>query len=205
MAAMTAALIGAAGAIGGSMISAKGAKDAAKQASNVQTLDLDELQATAREASIRNAAESLKLERELTPDVAAARDATGRLVKEDLENAGKLPVDVQNLVTRTAMESGAGAGLNNSGFVTAAQLGLTSKALRDAAIQQGRGYLQENQLPTVGLDPGQLASAKVGDIQNLNQYNQVAAQQKANAANTTGKNVATIGGIAADVWKNWGK
>ncbi len=167
-----AAAIPAIASIAGGLISANAAKKAAEGANNLQyqPIDLTKLQSDAQANAIDNAQKSLALEAQLQPGVAAARTGLQDQVSEDL-NSGGLPVDVINQVTRGSVAGANTAGLiGGGGPLTAASLGLTAMQVRNQNQAKAASLLAANPLPQVGLDPGQLAGAAVGNQQNAQQF-----------------------------------
>ena len=191
-------------ALGGSMDAQSAAKQAGQMAQNLtyQPIDLNALQTQAQQAAQQNLANSIKLEQQYFPQAAAARAGTQNLVAQQVAQGGKLTPDVSNAVTRSAMASG-GAGGFGAGPLAAANLGLTAQGQINNAIGLGQNLAQTEMagLPTSGLDPGALASAAIGQNQQMNQFNidktglaMNALQSKANA--TSGL-AGTLGGLAS--------
>ncbi len=192
------AVIAGGSVIGSSLVGLSAANKNAKAANNLQyqPIDLTKLQADAQANAIDNAQKSLALEAQLQPGVAAARTGLQDQVSEDL-NSGGLPIDVINQVTRGSVAGANTAGLiGGGGPLTAASLGLTAMQVRNQNQAKAANLLAMNPLPQVGLDPGQLAGAAVGNQQNAQQFGlaKTGAQMNANqsTANAYG---GLIGGL----------
>lgn len=189
-----AAGVGAAAITAGASIygSNKAAKTAKQAANSYQRVNIDELQKTARQAVRQNAANSIAVAKEFTPYTVEAGEATGQAVARKAERGGKLSPDVINAVSQSTNEALAGTGLS-AAPVTAKRLGLTAMQVENDAINTGMQYGAANPLPQGGLSPGEIASAQVGDLQNLNAYRQQAAGIKAQSQRDTAN---AIGGAA---------
>lgn len=199
----TSSAIGAAGAIGSSLIGANAAKKAAQNLANAQytPIDLEKLKTDAQANAEENLAKSIALEQKYQPHVAAARLGLQTQLAQDIERGGKLPLDVANQVTKASMGA-AGAGGFGAGPLTAAQLGLSSLQLRNQAQERANAYLAANPMPISGLDPGALASAAIGQNQAMNQFNLSKAGGQANLIQSQG-NVMSAGlGSLAGVASN---
>ena len=152
------------------------AKDALAQqrelAANLkyEPVNIENLKEQARQQAITNATQSLALERELSPDVAATRQMVAERVRSDLALGGQLSPDVANQVARASRTMGALSGAP-AGPLTAAQIGLTAEGLRQQRLGNAQTQLQLNRLPVAGLDPGALASAIVAQNAAMNQFN----------------------------------
>lgn len=198
----TAALIMGASAIGSAAISANAASKAANAAKNLQyqPIDLNALQQQAQGFAEQNLQKSIALEREYMPELSAARFGLQKQVAQDLERGGQLPLDVANQVTRASMAQ-AGAGGFGAGPLTAAQLGLTSFDIRQRALDRAAMLSENSPLPVSGLDPGSLASAAIGQNQQMNQFNmdKTAAISRANQskADAWAGGLSSLGKIAS--------
>jgi hypothetical protein len=194
----TAAIMGAS-ALGSAAIASSATKKAQSQISNLQyqPIDLNKLQTEARENAEQNLAKSIALEEKYMPQVSAARFGLQTQIAQDLARGGKLPLDVANQVTRSSMAQ-AGAGGFGAGPLTAAQLGLTSLDLRARAQERASAFLNANQLPVSGLDPGALASAAIGQSDAQNQFGLSKAGAQANLIQSQGNAMAnTLGTLGA--------
>lgn len=247
-----------------------------------QPIDIDDLDATTRKKARQNAIESMALEKELTPEMAALRkqstqaalsslmgdqesaerqflanqilkqelqrdpsqigvpalqrsalmDELSKLTMQDLQAGGALPRDIQNMIVRASGQRAGRAGVGMGQFgrdIVARDLGLSSLDLinqrraaaaglgqfetnvnlqqqslenatnqfnqqlqqqfiqnrlgvasgilgqQENALNRALGIGQSTPMPIVGLDPGQLASVKVADVNALNSANQQAA------------------------------
>jgi hypothetical protein len=158
-----------------------------------EPIDIKNLTEQARQQAVSNAVNSLAMERELSPDVAASRQMVAQRVSQDLALGGQLSPDVANQVARASRTQGARSGAP-AGPITAAQIGLTGEQLRNSRLAEGMQFLNQNKLPVSGLDPGALASLTVSQNNALNQFNAAKAGVDANLAQSTGQVNA---GIAA--------
>ena len=158
-----------------------------------EPIDIKNLTEQARQQAVSNAVNSLAMERELSPDVAASRQMVAQRVSQDLALGGQLSPDVANQVARASRTAGALSGAP-AGPITAAQIGLTGEQLRNSRLAEGMQFLNQNKLPVSGLDPGALASLMVSQNSALNQFNAAKTGVDANLAQSTGQVGA---GIAA--------
>lgn len=201
--------IAAIATIGSALISANASKKAASQANNMayQPIDLDALQTKAQAYAKQNAINSLALEQELTPDLSAARFETQKQVAADLARGGNLPTDIANQVSRSAITGANAAGFTGAaGPITAANIGTTATAYRNANQEKAMNLMNANPLPISGLDPGSLASASIGQNNAINQFNmsKLGAQSAANQsqANTWSSALGGLGSIAMNASNN---
>jgi hypothetical protein len=182
-----ASVAGVASSISAQRKAQSAAKDALAQqqqlAANLkyEPVNIENLKEQARQQAITNATQSLALERELSPDVAATRQMVAERVRSDLGLGGQLSPDVQAQVARASRVSGALSGAP-AGPLTAAQIGLTAEGLRSQRLGQAEQFLTQNRLPVAGLDPGSLASAIVAQNAAMNQFNLAKAGVGANLA-----------------------
>lgn len=193
-----AGIAGAAVTAGASIYGSKQAAKTAKKAANsYERVNINKLQETARNAVRENVQNSLAVGKEFTPYIVDAGEATGRAVAAKAERGGKLSADTINSISQTTNEALAGTGLG-AGPITAKRLGLTSMQVANDAINTGIQYGIANPLVQGGLSPGEIASAQVGDIQNLNSYRQQAAgikaQSQKDTANSIGQAAGTVFG-----------
>lgn len=203
-----ASVAGVASSISAQRKAASAQKDALAQqrelAANLkyEPVNIENLKEQARQQAITNATQSLALERELSPDVAATRQMVAERVRSDLALGGQLSPDVANQVARAARTSGALSGAP-AGPLTAAQIGLTAEGLRSQRLGQAEQLLAQNRLPAAGLDPGALASAIVAQNAAMNQFNLakmgVGANLAQSGAQVGAANAATQQGITSDV------
>lgn len=174
--ATAATVAGTASSISAQRKAQSAAKDALAQqrelAANLkyEPVNIENLKEQARQQAITNATQSLALERELSPDVAATRQMVAERVRQDLGLGGALSPDVQAQIARASRVSGALSGAP-AGPLTAAQIGLTAEGLRSQRLGQAQQLLSQNRLPAAGLDPGALASAIVAQNAAMNQFN----------------------------------
>lgn len=157
-----------------------------------EPIDIEKLKAEATQQAIQNATQSLALERQLQPNVAATRDELSRQISEDLKLGGRLPTDVQNRVTQSARTIGARSGVGSGGTVplTASLIGLNSIDLINQRRAAAGNLLGANPLPSAGLDPGAVASLEVANNAANNQFN----LEKAGVASSLAKSEAAARG-----------
>jgi len=158
-----------------------------------EPINIASLQQAATQQAISNATQSLALERELSPDVAASRQMVAQQVRQDLALGGRLSPDTANQVARASRTAGAMSGAP-AGPITAAQIGINSEQLRQSRLAEGTNLLNQNQLPVAGLNPGSLASLMVSQNNAQNSFNAAKAGINSNLAQSTGQVNA---GIAA--------
>jgi hypothetical protein len=190
--ATAASVAGAASSISAQRKAASAQKDAlARQqeiAANLkyEPINIENLKEQTRQQAITNATQSLALERDLRPDVAATREMVAERVRSDLALGGALSPDVANQVARASRTMGAMSGAP-AGPLTAAQIGLTAEGLRSQRLGEANRLLQMNPLQPAGLDPGALASAIVSQNTAMNQFNAAKAGIDANLAQSAGE------------------
>jgi len=151
-----------------------------------EPIDIKSLTEQAHQQAVSNAVNSLAMERELSPDVAASRQMVAQRVSQDLALGGQLSPDVANQVARASRTQGARSGAP-AGPITAAQIGLTGEQLRNSRLAEGMQLLNQNKLPVSGLDPGALASLAVSQNTAMNQFNAAKAGVNANLAQSAGQ------------------
>lgn len=136
-------------------------------------IDLEALKKSATEQAIANATQSMALERQLTPDIASARETYARQVRQDLERGGQLDPDTANRVTQAGNVIGATSGVGSSSTIplTAALLGLSSMQLANQRKDRAANLIGSTELPVAGLDPGSLATLEVQQNAAQNQFN----------------------------------
>lgn len=171
-----------------------------------EPIDIEKLRREATDAAISNATQSLALERQLQPNVAATRDELSRQISADLKLGGQLPTDVQNRVTQSARTIGARSGVGSGGTVplTASLIGLSSIDLQNQRRNAAAGLLGANPLPGAGLDPGAIASLEVANNAANNQFNLEKAGVASSLANSEaaargaqiGGQVGTVGALS---------
>ncbi len=162
-----------------------------------EPIDVEKLKREATQAAIQNATQSLVIERQLQPNVAAAREELSRQINADLKLGGNLSSDQQNRVTQSARTIGARSGVGSGGTVplTASLIGLRSEDLLNQRRAAAGSLLGANPLPTAGLDPGALASLEVANNAAMNQFNLEKAGVESNLANSeAAARTAQIGG-----------
>jgi hypothetical protein len=183
---------GTAASISASRKASAAQKDALLRQQNIaanlkyEPINIENLKEQTRQQAIANATQSLALERELRPDVAATRQMVAERVRSDLALGGQLSPDVANQVARASRTMGAMSGAP-AGPLTAAQIGLTAEGLRSQRLGQANQLLQANPLQPVGLDPGALASAIVAQNSAMNQFNAQKAGVNMNLAQSAGQ------------------
>lgn len=166
-----------------------------------QPIDLDNLRTQVQQQAISNATQSLALERELSPDVAATRQMVAERVRADLGLGGQLSPDVANQVARAARTAGSLSGAP-AGPLTAAQIGTTAETLRQQRLANAAGLLAANPLQPVGLDPGTLASEMVAQNAAMNQFNLAKAGISSNLAQSGAQLGAGAAGLQAGINAN---
>ena len=197
----------AAGAVASSVVKKQGADKAARTMreglAGYERIDLNELQQNAIATARQNAANSIALEKELTPDIARTRSTLSNQVANELELGGKLSPDVVNQVTAAAQGQANSAGLyGGGGPITAAMLGLTAMDVANQRKANAAALLAANPMQQVGLSPEALAAISVQDTTNLNQAKLATAGVQANLQMTNAANIgdnitgatSTIGG-----------
>lgn len=194
-----ASVAGVASSISAQRKAQSAAKDALAQQQQIaanlkyEPVNIENLKEQARQQAITNATQSLALERELSPDVAATRQMVAQRVRQDLGLGGALSPDVQAQIARASRVSGALSGAP-AGPLTAAQIGLTAEGLRSQRLGQAEQFLTQNRLPVAGLDPGALASQIVAQNAAMNQFNLAKAGVASNLAQSTGQVGAATAG-----------
>lgn len=179
--------------------------DAQKQiASNLkyEPIDIEKLKAEATQNAIANATQSLAIERQLQPEVAATRDELARQVKSELKLGGNLSPDTRNEVTSAARVIGARSGIGSGSTtpLTAALLGISSTNLANSRRNAASTFLSNNELPAAGLDPGAVASLEVADNAANNQFNLEKSGAVSNIANSeAAARASQIGGQTGTV------
>lgn len=187
-----ASVAGTASAISAQRKAAAAQKDALARQQGIgadfkyEPINLENLKEQTRQQAIANATQSLALERELQPEVAATRQMVAERVRSDLALGGTLSPDVANQVARASRTMGAMSGAP-AGPLTAAQIGLTAEGLRSQRLGEANRLLQMNPLQPAGLDPGALASAMVRQNAAMNQFNAAKAGINANIAQSAGE------------------
>lgn len=183
------------------------AKDALAQqreiAANLkyEPVNIENLKEQARQQAITNATQSLALERELSPDVAATRQMVAERVRQDLALGGQLSPDVANQVARAARVSGALSGAP-AAPLTASLIGSSAEQLRQQRLANAGQLLSMNKLPVAGLDPGALASAIVAQNAAMNQFNLAKSGVASNLAQSGAQVQAGAAGTQQDITSN---
>lgn len=138
-----------------------------------EPIDIEALKKEATQTAIDNATRSLAIERDLNPDVAAARSELARQVNSELALGGNLSPDVVNRVTSAGRTIGASSGIGSPSTVplTASLLGLTSMDLANKRRAEAAGLIAANDLPMAGLDPGAVAALQVAQNNAENDFN----------------------------------
>ena len=147
-----------------------------------EPIDIEKLKTEATANAISNARNSLALERELSPAVAATRAGLSEQISKDLALGGKLSPDIANQVARASRTMGALSGAP-AGPLTAASIGTTAEALKQQRLANASGLLAANKLPVSGLDPGQIAALEAEQAMAMNQFNIAKAGGQANLIN----------------------
>lgn len=162
-----------------------------------QPVDIEKVKTDAANQAVENATNSLNLERQLQPDVAAARAGLSKSVNDQLAMGGSVPADIANQVANAARVAGGASGnFGGTPGVTAATIGTTALGLLQQRQANAAGLLSSNPLPAAGLDPGALASLEVQQNAAQNQFNAAKAGVNMNLLNSNAQaNAAEIGGI----------
>ena len=147
-----------------------------------EPIDIEKLKTEATANAISNARNSLALERELSPAVAATRAGLSEQISKDLALGGKLSPDIANQVARASRTMGALSGAP-AGPLTAASIGTTAEALKQQRLANASGLLAANKLPVSGLDPGQIAALEAEQAMAMNQFNIAKAGGQSNLIN----------------------
>lgn len=143
-----------------------------------RTPDIDELQRLAEREAAINAYRSRALEREMSPETAAAREELARQVSSDL--SGGPSRELSNLWLRQGLQDIVATGARaDSGFARSALADKTRRdyiANRQNLQERAAAYLAANPQPIAGLDVGSLAGAqqqaKAENIAAREQYRQ---------------------------------
>ena len=203
--------VSAAATVGSTIYSADQSRKAANQAKDAskalladlkyEPIDIEKLKASTTEQSIANAKASIALEQELAPSIAAMRTELPRQIQNELTMGGRLSPDVANQVAQQARTIGGGSGtFSGVGPITAALTGSTAQGLIDQRQQKAASMLAANQLPTVGLDAGALASLEAQNAAALNQYNLAKAGVSQNMINSQYQaDMARTGAVAGGI------
>ena len=221
----TAALVGAgtaaAAKIGTDAYTANKQKKAAQSAIDTakgistnleyEPIDIEKLKLDAQNQAIANATASLAIERALSPDVSMTREELARQVRADLERGGNLPTDVHNQVVQSARvignRSGGGSGVTTP--LTASLIGLNSYDLREKSQADAERFMQLNDLPVAGLDPGTLASLEVAQNAANNEFNLKKAGVDTNLANSEAaaraSQIGSTAGLISSIGNELGK
>lgn len=198
------AAAGTAATVISSQDAARKARNAVKDAQKIagateyQPIDIAELTRTANEQAIKNATDSLALERSLQPDVARARADLSKSVADQLAMGGNLPADVVNQVTNAARVTGGGSGtISASAPLTAQRLGISALNLLNQRQNNAANLLAANPLPSTGLDPGTVASLTAQENAAQNQFNLAKAGINTNLVQSMGQANAAQSGVNA--------
>jgi len=149
--------------------------------------NLPGMQKLAEQEAYLNAANSQALEKAMSPDAAALRQALPKQLASDLTAASG--VGASSPYTQQNLAQLFGSGMQDSTIGKSAYFDTNTAqglARKQAAEQAAANYLAQNQAPTAGLDPGALVSAQ--------QAAQAQAVQNANAnqANIMGSTQANL-------------
>lgn len=133
------------------------------------------MQKMAQEEATLNAANSKILEKTLSPETAAIREQLPKSILEDLQRTSS--PDATNAYKQQQMASLFSGGLQNMPIGNAAyadQNTILGQKLRQQAEQAAASYLQQNQAPVAGIDPGALVNAQNASqaqaVQNRNAF-----------------------------------
>jgi hypothetical protein len=204
------ALLSAGTQIYGATQTNKAAQKAVDQQKQIQSnlryepIDIEKLKRDATATAIENATNSLALERQLTPNVAATRDVVDQTklqlaqqVQSELAQGGNLSPDVINRVNAAGRVIGNTSGVGSASTVplTAGLLGLTSMDLANQRRAAAQALQGPGASPTVGLDPGSVASAEVANNAAYNDFNMAKAGIDRSLSDSEAKaRTAQIGG-----------
>lgn len=168
-----------------------------------EPIDLDKLRAEAAEQAIANATNSLAIERQTQPEVAAVRSGLAKSVNSELAQGGKVSADIANQVSQAGRTAGMASGIGgNSAPVTAALLGQTATGLLQQRQANAASLLAGNPLPEGGLDPGSLASAEIAQNAAQNQFNLEKAGASSNLIQSAGNIQAAKAGSDAALYSS---
>lgn len=204
------AVVGAGSAIYSSRQASKAAEKSVDQQKQIQSnikyepIDIEKLKRDATATAIENATNSLALERQLTPNVAATRETVDQTklqlaqqVQAELAQGGNLSPDVINRVNAAGRVIGNTSGVGSASTVplTAGLLGLTSMDLANQRRAAAQALQGPGASPMVGLSPGDVAGAEVAQNAAYNQFNVAKAGGDSNLANSEATaRAAQIGG-----------
>ena len=126
-----------------------------------RSVDLDYLQQMARREALINALESRGIERQVSPELAAAREELPRQINAELQ--GGPSTTLSNIWTKAGLVDAVATGVNTgSGFARSALADSTRRDFildRDRVQGKAASLLAANPAPVAGLDPGSMASA----------------------------------------------
>lgn len=153
-----------------------------------QPINIAQITSDAHNQAVANATQSLQLQQQLNPGVAAAQKTLQSQVSSQLALGGQLDPDTINEVTRAAEAGGGGAGLAGSELpLSAARLGETSQQLMQQRQANAASLIAANPLPETGLSPGSVADLEDA---NSNAANQFALSKLGVSANLTNSTIA---------------
>ena len=139
----------------------------------------------ASQQATQNIAQSLALEQQFAPGVAATRAGEQTQVAQRVAQGGNLSPDEINATVRGAAQQGGISGLTGStGALSAADLGLTAMQVQNQNLALGQGLLASNPLPQSGLSPGDAASILQSNNNAQNQFNLEKLGAQGNIANS---------------------
>ena len=155
------------------------------QSATYTPINVQQLQQQATQASIQNATNSLALQRQLQPGVAASNDALQKSVAEGVKAGGNLTPDEQSQVASAARIAGGTSGaVGGVGPYTAALTGQSANAL----LQQRQGAAEQlaaaNPAPSVGLSASDLASSSIANTNAQNSFNLMKLGAQSNLINS---------------------
>lgn len=151
----------------------------AKNPPTYLNFNLNDLNDLVEEQSLLNAYKSKAAERELSPEVAATRDATDREIADTFQKAmaGELPEGVQNALIKAGLQSslavGGRRGNNTLGSGSAERVfGLNANDYLNDVRNRTLQWLQTKEKPVVGIDPSSAANLRIGEKEsNVNAEN----------------------------------
>lgn len=140
-------------------------------------LDPSQLQSMGTNLATSNALNSMNLEQELTPQTAAMRQTLPNQLQQALTGNDPLAPMLEKYATTAGLQQSLDSGLGTNSTLGQAQimnvLGNQVMNRYNQNQQNAGAYLQANQAPTTGLDPGSLVSMYAQNQGNIaNVYNQ---------------------------------
>jgi hypothetical protein len=184
--------------IGGAVISADSSRKAlhgqqdalaAQQAKldnlSYTPIDIEQIKSTASQQAQDNIAQSIALEKQYSPGVAASREGLQTQIAAELKQGGNLSADARNAIASSGLAGAGASGIPGAGMpMTAARLGTSAQDLINQRQAKASSLLGANQLPTSGIDPGSLASLLVANNTQANNFDLAKAGANMNLTNS---------------------